>query len=110
MRVLLQAARGLQPAIRLVIDLAVPAVVGPGGRAELDVGGDLPGELHHLGPWRGRRDRVEQLRLIRHAPPSSRFTSACGITPDSPPKVPVARSSSASRRSTVSPPRIAPAP
>ena len=62
-RVFLEPPRGLQAAILPVVDLALPAVVGPGGRAELDVGWELSDQLHQFGPWGGRRGVEQPVQL-----------------------------------------------
>ena len=57
-RVLLEPLRGLCATIRAMIDVARPAVVGPGRGAEFDVGGEAPGECYQIGGRRGQPSEV----------------------------------------------------
>src|SRR5205814_3605780 len=64
-RVLLEPPGGLRAAVGPMVHVARPAVVGPGGRAELDARGDAAGECYETGGRRRERaDVVEETWLI----------------------------------------------
>src|SRR5438105_6009914 len=79
-RVLLEPPGRLGAAVGAMVDVPGPAVVGPGGSAELDARGDAAAECDQPGGWRRERvDVVEQPWVIAAGHGKSQYTNKLSI-------------------------------